>query len=68
MDELAGCEVFQLFRGDCRAQDFVSMRVTAEAGDDVAVSAGLVRREFQHCVKLLWCLFDEFLYELDRRS
>ena len=66
MDELAGCEVLEFLRSGLPAQDFVAMRVTAEAGDDVAMSTGLVRGELEYAAKLLWCLFDEFFCEFDR--
>ena len=41
------------------------MRMTAEACDDIAMAASLVRGEFQHRAHLFWRLFDEFLRELD---
>jgi hypothetical protein len=66
MDKLTGCEVIDFLRSGLPAQNFVAVRVTAEAGDDVAVSAGLVCGELEHAAKLLWCLFDKFRCEIDR--
>ena len=42
MDELAGCEVLEFLRSGLPSQNFVAVRVTAEAGDDVAMAAGLI--------------------------
>ena len=66
MDELAGCEVLEFLWSGLPAQDFVAVRVTAEAGDDVTMTTGLVRGELEYAAMLLWRLFDKFRCEIDR--
>jgi hypothetical protein len=42
------------------------MRMTPEAGNDVAMFTGLRCRVLQHPTELRWCLFYECFGQLDR--
>jgi hypothetical protein len=65
VDELTAGQAVELFGGRLAPQDDIAMGVAAEAGDDVAMGAGLGCRVLQDPAHLRRRLCHELVGELD---